>query len=428
MHMGERAEGRGVNRLAGETSPYLLQHADNPVDWYPWGPEAMERARTEDKPILLSVGYAACHWCHVMAHESFEDPDTAALMNEHFVSVKGDREERPDVDAIYMSAVQAMTGQGGWPMTVMLTPEGEPFFAGTYFPSSDRLGMPSFRKVLLAVADAWRDRREDARQQGRQVAQHIAMQTGALAGAAGELDEGVLRQALEGIGQGFDPRWGGFAAAPKFPQPMTLEFLLRCHLRGWPKALEMVQLTLDRMAAGGTCAIETAGSSPRRTPTPRAWRASSSCGRSRSCRRWLASWWPAGSAPSRRATGRASTCCGPRCRPRRWRSGRGSLSRSWRRRCAPATKSCSSTVRRAASTRPPTTRCWPPGTAWRSPRWPRPAGCSRSPPTSKRRRPAPSSCSAACGHPAGGCPGRGGKGASAARATSTTTPAWRRPA
>jgi len=251
MHMGERAEGRGVNRLAGETSPYLLQHADNPVDWYPWGPEAMERARTEDKPILLSVGYAACHWCHVMAHESFEDPDTAALMNEHFVSVKVDREERPDVDAIYMSAVQAMTGQGGWPMTVMLTPEGEPFFAGTYFPNSDRLGMPSFRKVLLAVADAWRDRREDARQQGRQVAQHIAMQTGALAGAAGELDEGVLRQALEGIGQGFDPQWGGFAAAPKFPQPMTLEFLLRCHLRGWPKALEMVQLTLDRMAAGG---------------------------------------------------------------------------------------------------------------------------------------------------------------------------------
>ena len=249
--MGERAEGRGVNRLAGETSPYLLQHADNPVDWYPWGPEAMERARTEDKPILLSVGYAACHWCHVMAHESFEDPDTAALMNEHFVSVKVDREERPDVDAIYMSAVQAMTGQGGWPMTVMLTPEGEPFFAGTYFPNSDRLGMPSFRKVLLAVADAWRDRREDARQQGRQVAQHIAMQTGALAGAAGELDEGVLRQALEGIGQGFDPQWGGFAAAPKFPQPMTLEFLLRCHLRGWPKALEMVQLTLDRMAAGG---------------------------------------------------------------------------------------------------------------------------------------------------------------------------------
>jgi uncharacterized protein YyaL (SSP411 family) len=249
--MGEPAERRGANRLAGETSPYLLQHAGNPVDWYPWGPEAMERARAEDKPILLSVGYAACHWCHVMAHESFENPDTAALMNQHFVNVKVDREERPDVDAIYMSAVQAMTGQGGWPMTVVLTPEGEPFFAGTYFPDTDRLGMPSFRKVLLAVADAWRDRRDDARQRGRQVARHVAMQTGALAGAAGQLDEDVLRRALEGIGQGFDPQWGGFAPAPKFPQPMTLEFLLRCHLRGWPEALEMVQRTLDRMAAGG---------------------------------------------------------------------------------------------------------------------------------------------------------------------------------
>jgi uncharacterized protein YyaL (SSP411 family) len=249
--MGEPAERRHANRLAGETSPYLLQHADNPVDWYPWGPDAMERARAEDKPILLSVGYAACHWCHVMAHESFEDPETAALMNEHFVSVKVDREERPDVDAIYMSAVQAMTGQGGWPMTVVLTPEGEPFFAGTYFPSTDRLGMPSFRKVLVAVAQAWRDRRDDARQQGRQVAQHVAMQTGALAGAAGELDEEVLRRALEGIGQGFDPTWGGFASAPKFPQPMTLEFLLRCSLRGYPGALDMARLTLDKMAAGG---------------------------------------------------------------------------------------------------------------------------------------------------------------------------------
>jgi uncharacterized protein YyaL (SSP411 family) len=251
VDMAEPAERRSGNRLAGETSPYLLQHAGNPVDWYPWGPEALGRAKAEDKPILLSVGYAACHWCHVMAHESFEDPETARLMNEHFVNVKVDREERPDVDAIYMSAVQAMTGQGGWPMTVVLTPEGEPFFAGTYFPNTDRLGMPSFRKVLMAVADAWRDRREDARKQGRQVAQHVAMQTGALAGAAGELDEELLRRALDGIGQGFDPQWGGFASAPKFPQPMTLEFLLRCHLRGWPKALEMVQLTLDRMAVGG---------------------------------------------------------------------------------------------------------------------------------------------------------------------------------
>jgi uncharacterized protein YyaL (SSP411 family) len=249
--MAEPAGRSGANRLAQETSPYLLQHAGNPVDWYPWGPEAMERARAEDKPILLSVGYAACHWCHVMAHESFEDPETAALMNQHFVCVKVDREERPDVDAVYMNAVQAMTGQGGWPMTVVLTPEGEPFFAGTYFPDTDRLGMPSFRKVLVAIADAWRDRREDARQQGRQVAQRIAMQANAAAGAAGELDEQVLRQAFDGIQRSFDPQWGGFASAPKFPQPMTLEYLLRCHLRGWDGALGMVQLTLDRMATGG---------------------------------------------------------------------------------------------------------------------------------------------------------------------------------
>src|SRR6266540_5198991 len=186
-----------------------------------------------------------------MAHESFEDPETAALMNEHFVSVKVDREERPDVDAIYMSAVQAMTGQGGWPMTVFLTPEGEPFFAGTYFPDTDRLGMPSFRKVLVAVADTWRERRDDARKQGRQVAEHVAVQAGALAAAAGQLDDEVLRRACDGVRQAFDPKWGGFASAPKFPQPMTLEFLLRCHVRGWPQALEMVQLTLDRMGAGG---------------------------------------------------------------------------------------------------------------------------------------------------------------------------------
>jgi uncharacterized protein len=248
--MAEPAERRGANRLAGETSPYLLQHADNPVDWYPWGPDALERARREDRPVLLSVGYAACHWCHVMAHESFEDPQTAALMNEHFVCVKVDREERPDLDAIYMTAVQAMTGQGGWPMTVFLTPEGEPFFAGTSFPNHDRLGMPSFQKVLLAVADAWRERRDQVRSQGRQVAEHIARQSGALE-AAGSLEASVLREAFEGIRRSFDPEWGGFGGAPKFPQPMTLDFLLRCHLRGWPDALEMVLHTLDRMAAGG---------------------------------------------------------------------------------------------------------------------------------------------------------------------------------
>jgi uncharacterized protein len=239
------------NRLLGETSPYLLQHAHNPVDWYPWGPEALERARAEDKPILLSVGYAACHWCHVMAHESFEDPETAAQMNRDFVCVKVDREERPDLDGIYMDAVQAMTGHGGWPMTVFLTPEGGPFYAGTYYPKLDRPGMPSFRRVLAAVTDAWARRRDDARRQGDQVVQVLAAQSGALGGDGGELSEATLRQAFEGLRGAFDATWGGFGAAPKFPQPMTLEFLLRCDLRGYAGALDMARLTLDKMAAGG---------------------------------------------------------------------------------------------------------------------------------------------------------------------------------
>jgi uncharacterized protein YyaL (SSP411 family) len=240
------------NRLIGETSPYLLQHAHNPVDWYPWGPEALERARAEDKPILLSIGYAACHWCHVMAHESFEDPETAAQMNEHFVCVKVDREERPDLDGIYMDAVQAMTGQGGWPMTVFLTPDGGPFYAGTYYPKLDRPGMPSFRRVLAAVADAWTRRRDDVRRQGDQVVQVLAAQSGALGGDGdGRLGAETLRQAFEGLKGAFDPAWGGFGQAPKFPQPMTLEFLLRCHLRGFDGALDMARLTLDRMASGG---------------------------------------------------------------------------------------------------------------------------------------------------------------------------------
>jgi uncharacterized protein len=240
------------NRLAGETSPYLLQHAWNPVDWYPWGPDALERAGAEDKPILLSIGYAACHWCHVMAHESFEDAETAALMNQHFVCVKVDREERPDLDGIYMDAVQAMTGQGGWPMTVFLTPEGAPFYAGTYFPKLERPGLPSFSRVLLAVADAWERRREDARRQGAQLVELIAAQaTLPGAGGDGQPDEAVLREAFEGLRRSFDASWGGFGPAPKFPQPMTLELLLRCHLRGFDGALDMATLTLDRMAAGG---------------------------------------------------------------------------------------------------------------------------------------------------------------------------------
>ncbi|MFN2543569.1 MAG: thioredoxin domain-containing protein [Actinomycetota bacterium] len=239
-----------TNRLAEATSPYLLQHAHNPVDWYPWGEAALSRAKAEDKPILLSVGYAACHWCHVMERESFEDDDTAKLMNEHFVSVKVDREERPDVDAIYMDAVQAMTGQGGWPMTVFLTPDGEPFYAGTYFPNEDRHGMPSFTRVLTAVAEAWRARRGELHEQGRRVVEGIG-RIGALRESSQPLSDEALAGATRGLRSAFDAEWGGFGGAPKFPQPMTLEFLLRMHVRGDPDALDMVRRTLDRMAAGG---------------------------------------------------------------------------------------------------------------------------------------------------------------------------------
>jgi uncharacterized protein len=241
---------RPANRLAGSTSPYLLQHAGNPVDWFPWGEEAFAKARREDKPILLSIGYAACHWCHVMAHESFEDPETAALMNERFVSIKVDREERPDVDAVYMDAVQQMTGHGGWPLTAFLTPDGRPFYAGTYFPNEDRHGMPAFRRVLAGIAEVWATRRSEAEDAGRRVVEVIAA-IGGSAASADPLSEEALRRAFATLGSAFDPRWGGFGGAPKFPQPMTLEFLLRCHLRGLPDALEMLTSTLDRMASGG---------------------------------------------------------------------------------------------------------------------------------------------------------------------------------
>jgi len=241
---------RPTNRLARETSPYLLQHAHNPVDWYPWGQEAFEKARKEDRPVLVSIGYAACHWCHVMEEESFEDPETAALMNASFVSVKVDREERPDVDAIYMDAVQAMTGGGGWPLTAFLTAEGEPFYAGTYFPDEDRHGLPAFRKVLSAIADAWANQREEVETQGRRVVETLA-RAGAMDVSPEPLSEDLLREPFGRLRQSFDHRWGGFGGAPKFPQPMTLEFLLRCHLRGYEDSPEMLQTTLDRMAAGG---------------------------------------------------------------------------------------------------------------------------------------------------------------------------------
>ena len=255
-----------ANRLANATSPYLLQHADNPVDWYEWGEEALERARREDKPILLSVGYAACHWCHVMERESFEDDETARLMNEHFVCVKVDREERPDVDSIYMDAVQAMSGHGGWPMTVFLTPNGEPFYAGTYFPPDDRFGMPGFKRVLGAVAEAWRERREDIAQQGKRVIEAIGQGSHA---SSEPLTEELLRAAHAGLRRGFDEEWGGFGQAPKFPQPMTFEFLLRSHLRGYEGALEMVTTTLDRMASGGI--YDQIGGGFHRYSTDRVW-------------------------------------------------------------------------------------------------------------------------------------------------------------
>ena len=238
------------NRLAGAASPYLLQHAGNPVDWYPWGEEALSRARAEDRPILLSVGYAACHWCHVMERESFEDPSTAAEMNRDFVCIKVDREERPDVDAIYMDAVQAMTGSGGWPMTVFLTPDGRPFFAGTYFPNEDRHGMPSFRRVLEGVAEAWRDRRDEIEQQSTRVVEAIAG-TAALRASPDPLSDDVFASAVSALKGMFDPEWGGLRGAPKFPQPMALEVLLRAHVRGDPDALGVVRRALDRMAAGG---------------------------------------------------------------------------------------------------------------------------------------------------------------------------------
>jgi uncharacterized protein YyaL (SSP411 family) len=233
-----------MNRLAGETSPYLLQHADNPVDWQPWGEEAFTRARDEDKPILLSIGYSACHWCHVMEHESFEDEATAVVMNEHFVSIKVDREERPDVDGVYMDAVVGLTGSGGWPMTVFLTPEREPFFGGTYFPPEPRHGLPSFQQVLAAVAEAWRERRAEIGAQAGALTEQL--RRGAQAQPSNEpLTTALLSDAVRGLHTQFDPLWGGFGGAPKFPPASTLEFLSR---RG---ENDMVEKTLDSMAVGG---------------------------------------------------------------------------------------------------------------------------------------------------------------------------------
>ncbi|HEY7530022.1 MAG TPA: aldo/keto reductase [Gemmatimonadota bacterium] len=249
--MTASAPPRPANRLARETSPYLLQHAHNPVDWYPWGEEALRRARDEDRPILLSIGYASCHWCHVMERESFEDEAIAALMNEHFVSVKVDREERPDLDEVYMAATQALNGgQGGWPMTVFLTPEREPFFAGTYFPPEDRWGRPGFPTVLRSVADAWREGRGAVRETARRLTEHLRRAARPAPPSGVGLEE--IGAAVAALARDFDPVHGGFGPAPKFPPASALGLLLRHHRRtGDEHALAMVRRTLDGMAAGG---------------------------------------------------------------------------------------------------------------------------------------------------------------------------------
>ena len=251
-----------MNHLADETSPYLRQHADNPVEWYPWGDEALERAAREDKPIFLSIGYASCHWCHVMAHESFEDEATAADLARWFISIKVDREERPDLDALYMSATQSLTGSGGWPMSVFCTPDGRPFYAGTYFPPEDRQGMPAFRRVIEALGTAWEKERQqvvrqadalvDAVRRDVRLAEAMTVAEGDAPSEGGIDADALIDGVVTGLQQGFDPQWGGFGPAPKFPRPTLIELCLRNYRRtGSERSRQMALTTLDAMAAGG---------------------------------------------------------------------------------------------------------------------------------------------------------------------------------
>jgi uncharacterized protein YyaL (SSP411 family) len=264
---------RSPNRLIHEMSPYLIQHAHNPVDWYPWGPEALERAKAENKPILLSIGYAACHWCHVMERESFEDEAVAAYMNEHFVCIKVDREERPDIDSIYMDALQAMTGQGGWPMTMFLTPDAVPFHGGTYFPPTDRGGMPGFMRVLQGVAGIWQDKREEVRKQSGAVLEHLQAFADAASASDDPLDAGLIHEAVVKLERTFDRVHGGFGASPKFPQPPVLELLMRAAASPSEacseSARDMVEFTLRRMAHQGI--YDQVGGGFHRYATDRAW-------------------------------------------------------------------------------------------------------------------------------------------------------------
>ena len=260
-----------TNRLAKEKSPYLLQHAHNPVDWYPWGEEAFEKARREKKPVFLSIGYSTCHWCHVMERESFEDPATAELLNKHFVPIKVDREERPDVDALYMQAVMQMTGQGGWPLSVFLTPDLHPFYGGTYFPPEDRWGHPGFKSLLRSLADAWETRREEVLRSGREIAEALQAEAASGASGKGELSKETLTQAFQSFSESYDETYGGFLPAPKFPRPHVLSFLLRYWKRtGGPEGLKIVEQTLRAMAAGGM--VDQIGGGFHRYSTDAQWR------------------------------------------------------------------------------------------------------------------------------------------------------------
>ncbi|MEZ4835856.1 MAG: DUF255 domain-containing protein [Caldilineaceae bacterium] len=249
--MAHSSEPKHTNRLIRETSPYLLQHAHNPVDWQPWGPEALAAAQAEDRPIFLSIGYSACHWCHVMERESFEDESTALIMNDRFINIKVDREERPDLDSIYMDAVQAMTGQGGWPMSVFLTPQGQPFYGGTYYPPAPRYGMPSFKQVLLAVSEAYATRRDEIEGQAERLTEALN-RSGFLQSSRGDLSTQILEDAVQKLQHYFDDQYGGFGDQPKFPQPMTLDFAMSQSKRtGDLDALYVAELTLQSMAEGG---------------------------------------------------------------------------------------------------------------------------------------------------------------------------------
>ena len=250
MSSADVKQKRASNHLIDEKSPYLLQHAANPVDWFPWGEEAFRKARNEDKPIFLSIGYATCHWCHVMAHESFEDEEVARILNQNFIAIKVDREERPDVDQIYMSVCQAMTGRGGWPLSIFMTAEGKPFFAGTYFPKSSRMGMTGFMDLLTQIASTWQNDRQKVLKASEKITQAIKSSNEGRPGHTVGSD--TLKKACEQLTSTFDPNWGGFGASPKFPTPHNLTFLLRWHKRSFdPSALKMVEKTLDAMRRGG---------------------------------------------------------------------------------------------------------------------------------------------------------------------------------